>query len=84
MFAPHNFQGAYQLGHAPFVDTTIDQFQKISKIGKGTYGVVYKAKDLASDKLVALKKILLEVTYMPIFNFYVPYYLLLRKILQCG
>lgn len=38
----------------------MDQFQKIEKIGEGTYGIVYKAKDKDTGKLVALKKIRLE------------------------
>lgn len=38
----------------------MDQFQKIEKIGEGTYGIVYKAKDSVTGKLVALKKIRLE------------------------
>ena len=36
------------------------RYQKISKIGEGTYGVVYKAKDLQTSEIVALKKIRLE------------------------
>ncbi|XP_076336803.1 cyclin-dependent kinase 2-like [Tachypleus tridentatus] len=38
----------------------MDNFQKIEKIGEGTYGVVYKARDKETGKLVALKKIRLE------------------------
>ncbi|XP_071484181.1 cyclin-dependent kinase 2-like [Diadema antillarum] len=38
----------------------MNNFEKIEKIGEGTYGVVYKAKDLASGKTVALKKIRLD------------------------
>lgn len=38
----------------------MDQFQKIEKIGEGTYGIVYKAKDRETGQLVALKKIRLE------------------------
>lgn len=37
-----------------------DSFQKIEKIGEGTYGVVYKEKERTSGKIVALKKIRLE------------------------
>ena len=38
----------------------LDLFQKLEKIGEGTYGVVYKAKDRKTDKVVALKKIRLD------------------------
>ncbi|KAL8616451.1 Cyclin-dependent kinase 2 [Nucella lapillus] len=48
----------------------MDNFEKVEKIGEGTYGVVYKAKDLSRPKatgqgtlgyeLVALKKIRLD------------------------
>jgi len=38
----------------------MDNFQKIEKIGEGTYGVVYKATDKLTNQLVALKKIRLE------------------------
>lgn len=38
----------------------MDNFQKLEKIGEGTYGVVYKARDKLTKKLVALKKIRLE------------------------
>jgi len=38
----------------------MDRYQKIEKVGEGTYGVVYKAKDIGSGQIVALKKIRLE------------------------
>jgi len=39
----------------------MDRFEKVEKIGEGTYGVVYKAKDTHNgNRLVALKKIRLE------------------------
>lgn len=38
----------------------MEHFQKLEKIGEGTYGVVYKARDKITDQFVALKKIRLE------------------------
>ncbi|RYQ90710.1 hypothetical protein Ahy_B09g096739 isoform G [Arachis hypogaea] len=34
-----------------------DTFEKIDKIGQGTYSNVYKAKDMLTGKIVALKKV---------------------------
>eukprot|EP00250_Pteridium_aquilinum_P024740 c29532_g1_i1 orf=351-1703(+) len=34
-----------------------DTFEKLSKVGQGTYSNVYKARDLDSGKIVALKKV---------------------------
>ncbi|CEN59889.1 Putative Cdk1 [Aspergillus calidoustus] len=40
---------------------TMENYQKIEKIGEGTYGVVYKARELTHpNRIVALKKIRLE------------------------
>ena len=41
----------------------MDGFHKIEKIGEGTYGIVYKALDKVTGKMVALKKIRLD-TYV--------------------
>lgn len=38
----------------------MEKFQKVDKVGEGTYGIVYKAKDLTTGRIVALKKIRLE------------------------
>lgn len=39
----------------------MDQYEKLEKIGEGTYGKVYKAREKNTGKLVALKKTRLEV-----------------------
>jgi len=38
----------------------MERYQKMEKIGEGTYGVVYKAKDRVTGEIIALKKIRLE------------------------
>jgi len=38
----------------------MENYVKLEKVGEGTYGVVYKAKDISTGKIVALKKIRLE------------------------
>ncbi|XP_022773819.1 cyclin-dependent kinase B1-2 isoform X2 [Durio zibethinus] len=39
----------------------MEKYDKLEKVGEGTYGKVYKAKDKASGQLVALKKTRLEM-----------------------
>lgn len=36
------------------------RYEKLEKLGEGTYGVVYKARDLHKNEVVAIKKIRLE------------------------
>lgn len=38
----------------------MEDFQKIEKIGEGTYGVVYKGRNRLTGQIVAMKKIRLE------------------------
>jgi cyclin-dependent kinase len=38
----------------------MERYQKLEKIGEGTYGVVYKARDRVTNEVIALKKIRLE------------------------
>ncbi|XP_010250585.1 PREDICTED: probable serine/threonine-protein kinase At1g54610 isoform X1 [Nelumbo nucifera] len=40
-----------------FTPRRADTFEKIDKIGQGTYSNVYKARDLITGKIVALKKV---------------------------
>ena len=38
----------------------MENYEKLEKIGEGTYGIVYKGRDKQSGSIVALKKIRLE------------------------
>lgn len=38
----------------------MERYEKLGKIGEGTYGVVYKARELGTGKMIALKRIRLE------------------------
>lgn len=38
----------------------VTEFEKLNRIGEGTYGVVYRARDTVSNKTVALKKVRME------------------------
>ena len=43
------------------LQSAMDQYEKLEKIGEGTYGKVYKARCQKTGQLVALKKTRLEV-----------------------
>jgi cyclin-dependent kinase 2 len=65
LFSPHRapalgaLSAADNTEHQP-THTLPPQYEKVEKIGEGTYGVVYKAVDRESGATVALKKIRLE------------------------
>ena len=40
--------------------TQLERYERQEKLGEGTYGIVYKCKDLVTGETVALKKIRLE------------------------
>jgi len=38
----------------------LERYERLEKLGEGTYGVVYKCRDIKTGEIVALKKIRLE------------------------
>jgi cyclin-dependent kinase 10 len=38
----------------------VSEFEKLNRIGEGTYGIVYRARDLRKDEIVAMKKMRME------------------------
>lgn len=38
----------------------VEEFEKLNRIGEGTYGTVYRARDRRSQQIVALKRVLLH------------------------
>ena len=36
---------------------SVEEFERLNRISEGTYGVVYRAKEKATDRIVALKKV---------------------------
>ncbi|XP_077423653.1 cyclin-dependent kinase 10 isoform X3 [Vanacampus margaritifer] len=39
---------------------SVRSFEKLNRIGEGTYGIVYRARDTKSDEIVALKKVRMD------------------------
>ena len=44
-----------------FGKNPLARYKKMEKVGEGVYGHVYKALDLETNKVIALKKMILEV-----------------------
>jgi hypothetical protein len=45
---------------APPVVDSVHDYEKIKRIGEGTFGVVYKARDRRNGEIVALKKLRMD------------------------
>ena len=59
----HNIQcgiAAYILGTSPKAASNMQKYEKLEKIGEGTYGTVFKAKNRESGEIVALKRVRLD------------------------
>lgn len=39
---------------------SVSEFEKLNRVGEGTYGIVYRARDMKTKEIVALKKIRME------------------------
>ncbi|KAF6076908.1 cyclin dependent kinase 10 [Phyllostomus discolor] len=48
--------GTFQLGRC----RSVKEFEKLNRIGEGTYGIVYRARDTQTDEIVALKKVRMD------------------------
>ncbi|XAR71270.1 Cyclin-dependent kinase [Bertholletia excelsa] len=57
-----------------------DQFEKMDKIGQGTYSSVYRARDVETNKIVALKKIRFDNFQPESVRFMAREILLLRRL----
>ncbi|XP_056691052.1 cell division control protein 2 homolog C [Spinacia oleracea] len=51
--------------------SAMDAFEKLEKVGEGTYGKVYRAREKSTGKIVALKKLVftktMKVFLLPLF-----------------
>ncbi len=39
---------------------SVSDFEKLNRVGEGTYGIVYRARDIKTKEVVALKKIRMD------------------------
>ncbi|XP_038681414.1 probable serine/threonine-protein kinase At1g54610 isoform X2 [Tripterygium wilfordii] len=55
-------------------------FEKLEKIGQGTYSCVYKARDITNDKIVALKKVRFDIHDLESVKFMAREIIILRRL----
>lgn len=53
-------EGCVKLTVKPFQNANMQRYEKLEKIGEGTYGTVFKAKSRDSHEVVALKRVRLD------------------------
>ncbi len=53
---PYELKDEEQFGSCRFVS----EFEKLNRVGEGTYGIVYRARDTRSGEIVALKKMRMD------------------------
>ncbi|CAN1231129.1 Probable serine/threonine-protein kinase At1g54610 [Linum perenne] len=63
-----------------WVPRKASSFEKLDRIGQGTYSSVYKARDVTHDKIVALKKVRFDKTDADSVKFMAREILILRKL----
>ncbi|GAB4845422.1 Protein IMPAIRED IN BABA-INDUCED STERILITY 1 [Ancistrocladus abbreviatus] len=63
-----------------WVPLRADAFEKLEKIGQGTYSSVFRARDLATGKIVALKKVRFDYFEQESVRFMAREILILRKL----
>ncbi|KAK6100633.1 Protein kinase domain family protein [Brugia pahangi] len=39
---------------------SVNEFEKMNRVGEGTYGIVYRAKDTKTGEIIALKKVRMD------------------------
>lgn len=67
-------------GLAGLVPKTADSYDKLAKIGQGTYSNVYKARDRDTGKIVALKKVRFDTTEPKSVKFMAREIIILRQL----
>lgn len=43
---------------------SVEEFERLNRISEGTYGVVYRAREKCSGRIVALKKVLARAQFL--------------------
>ncbi|KAJ8770101.1 hypothetical protein K2173_011183 [Erythroxylum novogranatense] len=62
------------------IPKSAENYDKLDKIGQGTYSNVYKARDKATGKIVALKKVRLEISEPESIKFMAREIIMLQKL----